>query len=137
MDNEGFFAASIGRLTAENRYRIFADKAPAFPMELGTDPFGKLSRSLAAFLRRANWVDQGVGPLRITNPLSAAQEYLRPTLRASLLATLAANQGHGDGPFRLFEVGRVFHNKGEGLPDEPALACGLLAGRLRRRRRVS
>ena len=68
-------------------------------------------------------------PVRLSNPLNAEQGYLRPTLRASLLSTLAVNQGHSEGPFRLFEVGRVFHARHGDLPDERETAAGVLAGR--------
>ena len=80
-------------------------------------------------LQRVNLMDEAKPPLRIANPMSAEQEYLRPTLRASLLATLATNEGHGEGPFRLFEVGRVFNSKGGELPEERDMAAGVLAGR--------
>ena len=90
----------------------------SYPLVSGTD------------LHRVNLMDESEPPLRIANPMSAEQEYLRPTLRASLLATLAANEGHSDGPFRLFEVGRVFLSKGgSSLPDERDMAAGVLAGR--------
>lgn len=46
--------------------------------------------------------------LRVANPMSAEQDVLRPTLAASILNTLAYNQGHNDGGFRLFELGRAF-----------------------------
>ena len=82
-----------------------------------------------ADLERVNQLDPSNPPLRIANPLNSDQQYLRPSLRASLLATLAANQGHGDGPFRLFEVGRVFHARGGELPEERDVAAGVLAGR--------
>ena len=71
--------------------------------------------------------------LRVVNPLNAEQGILRPTLRASLLATLAFNEardeGRGEGPFRLFELGRVFLPQAGGLPDEQETLAGLLAGR--------
>ncbi|MQG73090.1 MAG: phenylalanine--tRNA ligase subunit beta [SAR202 cluster bacterium] len=67
-------------------------------------------------------------PMRVTNPMSADREYLRTTLRASLLATLAANQSHGSGPFRLFEAGRVFWPREGDLPDERETVAGVLAG---------
>jgi phenylalanyl-tRNA synthetase beta chain len=54
---------------------------------------------------------------------------LRHTLRASLLASLADNQGHGEGPFRLFEVGRIFQPRPDDLPEERVVAAGALAGR--------
>jgi len=82
-----------------------------------------------ADLQRVHQMDESDPPLRIANPMSAEQEYLRPTLRASLLATLAANEGHSEGPFRLFEVGRVFNHKGGELPEERDMAAGVLAGR--------
>ncbi|MCH7605822.1 MAG: phenylalanine--tRNA ligase subunit beta [Chloroflexi bacterium] len=86
-------------------------------------------------LQRVNFIDENLDesrpPLRITNPLNAEQEFLRPTLRASVLATLASNQGHSEGPFRLFEVGRVFQSLEGQLPDEQEMAVGVLAGRSR------
>ena len=67
-------------------------------------------------------------PLKIANPLSAGQEYLRPTLRASLLSTLSYNEGHNEGPFRLFEQGRVFLPRPDQLPEEREVAAGVIAG---------
>ena len=81
-----------------------------------------------ADLDRINQLDQEHPPLGVANPLSVGQEYLRPTLRASLLATLAYNQGHSEGPFRLFETARVFIPTGNGLPEEREVAAGVLAG---------
>ena len=70
------------------------------------------------------------GPLlRVSNPMSAEHEILRPTLRASVLATLAANEGHGEGPFKLFELGRVFIARENDLPLERETVVALLAGR--------
>ena len=69
-----------------------------------------------------------VEPLRIANPLSAEHRYLRTTLQAGLLTTLAANLGHGAGPFRLFEVGRVFRPRPGDLPEETETAAAVLAG---------
>ena len=80
-------------------------------------------------LERVNGLDRSNPPLRIANPLSSGQEYLRPTLRASLLATLAANQGHSEGPFRLFEVGHTFHSRPKELPHERQMLALLVSGR--------
>ena len=81
------------------------------------------------YLERVNGFESSSPPLRITNPLSSGQEYLRPTLRASLLATLAANQGHSEGPFQLFEVGHTFHSRPEELPHERQMVVLLVSGR--------
>ncbi|MDP7085391.1 MAG: phenylalanine--tRNA ligase subunit beta, partial [Dehalococcoidia bacterium] len=80
-------------------------------------------------LEKVNRLDAGNLPLRIANPLNAEQERLRPTLRPSLLGTLTANQGHGEGPFLMFEVGSVFEARADELPDELDMVAGVLAGR--------
>ena len=79
-------------------------------------------------LEQVEQLDPANLPMRVTNPMSADREYLRTTLRASLLATLAANQGHGAGPFRLFEAGRGFWPREGDLPDERETVAGVLAG---------
>ena len=67
-------------------------------------------------------------PLRIANPMTAEQEYLRPNLRANLLAALATNRRHEDDGIRLFELGRVYLPQPGDLPDEREVLCGLLSG---------
>jgi len=67
-------------------------------------------------------------PARLANPMSAEQEYLRPDLRANLLATLAANRRHEESGIRLFELGKVYLPREKELPDEPEVLCGLLSG---------
>ena len=79
-------------------------------------------------LEQVEQLDPANLPMRVANPMSADREYLRTTLRASLLATLAANQGHGAGPFRLFEAARVFWPRKDDLPDERETVAGVLAG---------
>lgn len=79
-------------------------------------------------LQKAEWPTNSGETLRLSNSLNVSEEWLRPTLRPSLLGTLAANQGHGEGPFRLFEVGRVFLAQANDLPDERQVVAGILAG---------
>jgi phenylalanyl-tRNA synthetase beta chain len=67
-------------------------------------------------------------PLRVANPMTADQEYLRPNLRANLLAALSLNQRHEDGGIRLFELGKVYLPRQNDLPDEPEVLCGILTG---------
>jgi phenylalanyl-tRNA synthetase beta chain len=66
--------------------------------------------------------------LNVVNPMSVDQECLRPTLRANLLATLAANRRHEDGGIRLFELGRVYLPRPDDLPAEPEMLCGIMSG---------
>ncbi len=70
----------------------------------------------------------GPVPLRVANPMTADQEYLRPNLRPNLLAALSANQKHEDGSIRLFELGKVYLPRPKDLPDEPEVLCGILSG---------
>jgi phenylalanyl-tRNA synthetase beta chain len=67
-------------------------------------------------------------PLRMAKPMTVEQEYLRPDLRANLLAALAANRRHEAGSIRLFELGRVYLPRPKDLPEEPEVVCGLLSG---------
>ncbi len=67
-------------------------------------------------------------PLRMANPMTADQEYLRTNLRANLLAALAANRRHEEGGIRLFELGRIYLPRPRGLPDEPEMLGGILGG---------
>jgi len=67
-------------------------------------------------------------PLRVANPMTADQEYLRPNLRANLLAALAANRKLEEGSIRLFELGRIYLPQPKDLPDEPEVLCGILSG---------
>ena len=72
-------------------------------------------------------------PLRVSNPMSGAFEYLRTSVRQSVLETLGANRStsHGEG-LRLFEIGRVYiaHDEaGErSLPEERETLVGVLSG---------
>ena len=79
-------------------------------------------------LNKTHAPSDGARPLRVANPMSAELEYLRTTLRSSILATLAANQRHGEEGFRLFEVGRVYLPRPADLPLERETLVGVVAG---------
>ncbi len=72
--------------------------------------------------------DNGPAPVRIKNPMTADQEYLRTGLRAGLLTALAANQRHEEGAIRLFELGRIYLHRPNDLPEQPEVLCGLMSG---------
>jgi len=67
-------------------------------------------------------------PLRAANPMSYQLEYLRTTLRASLLETLASNLRHQQRRIALFEVGRVYLPRPEDLPQEVESLAGAVTG---------
>ena len=71
-------------------------------------------------------------PLQVANPMNSEQEYLRPSLRPSILQTLQYNQTHTDPetPIRLFESGRVFLQNKPNLPREKDMIVGVISGPL-------
>jgi len=85
-----------------------------------------------------------IPPLKVANPMTKEQEYLRTTLRANILATLSSNQRYEESGIRLFEIGKTFlpqHTsvsyKQEAkqsplgkkeLPQEKELLCAALSG---------
>jgi len=66
--------------------------------------------------------------VRVNNPMTAEQEYLRPNLRANLLSALVANRRHEEGGIRLFELGRIYLPRENDLPAEPENLCGIISG---------
>ncbi len=72
----------------------------------------------------------GLQPLQVMNPLSAEHATLRTTLRHSILTVLSRNARIWRGPLWMFESGRVYLDRGEGvgLPDEPEKFVGVVAG---------
>jgi phenylalanyl-tRNA synthetase beta chain len=68
-------------------------------------------------------------PLRVTNPVSSEWEYLRPSLRANALRTIAANVRQHDGELAIFEAARVYLTEPDGPPIEREHVTGAVAGR--------
>ncbi|HEY95714.1 MAG TPA: phenylalanine--tRNA ligase subunit beta [Dehalococcoidia bacterium] len=66
--------------------------------------------------------------IRVSNPITADQEYMRPSLRMNLLTALESNRRYEDGGIRIFEAGKVFISHQDGLPEEREMLCGLIAG---------
>jgi phenylalanyl-tRNA synthetase beta chain len=67
-------------------------------------------------------------PLRVANPMSHQQEYLRTSLRASLLETLASNLRHHQGRIALFEAARLYLPRPDELPEEVESLAGVVTG---------
>jgi phenylalanyl-tRNA synthetase beta chain len=69
-----------------------------------------------------------IPPLKVANPMTREQEYLRTSLRGGLLTTLAHNQKFEQAGVRLFEIGKVFLPQGKDLPEEKDMLCAVLSG---------
>jgi phenylalanyl-tRNA synthetase beta chain len=78
-----------------------------------------------------DWVSgpDGIGALiRVANPMNSEQEYLRTTLRASVLSTASYNLRHQERTVPIFEIARIFLPQGNNLPEERESLVGVLAG---------
>ena len=84
--------------------------------------------SLEKLQRLSPKLELKILPLKVANPMSREQEYLRTSLRAGLLATLAHNQKFEQAGIRLFEIGKVFLPQGKDLPEEKEMFCAVLSG---------
>ncbi|MCL0065979.1 phenylalanine--tRNA ligase subunit beta [Dehalococcoidia bacterium] len=70
----------------------------------------------------------GETPIRVANPLSQEQEFLRPTLRGGLLRALAANARHQEKGIMLFEIGKIYLPREGDLPEEREMLAGVIGG---------
>ncbi|MBN1855849.1 MAG: phenylalanine--tRNA ligase subunit beta [Dehalococcoidia bacterium] len=69
-----------------------------------------------------------VEPMKVANPMSRELEFLRTSLRASVLEVVGRNRRREQLPVRVFELGRVYIPRGSELPDERETLCALLSG---------
>lgn len=69
--------------------------------------------------------------VKLLNPISEEGSYLRTSLLPGLLRSLALNESRGVRRAKLFEIGRTFHPKGEGVLPEERLRLAALAYGLR------
>jgi phenylalanyl-tRNA synthetase beta chain len=69
-----------------------------------------------------------IPPLKVANPMTREQEFLRTSLRTGLLSTLSHNQKFEQAGIRLFEIGKVFLPLGKDLPEEREMLCAVLSG---------
>jgi len=60
--------------------------------------------------------------------MSVDYEYLRPTLRVSMLKTLANNLSFYRGPIKLFEIGRIYLSQTKDLPEEREILAAIFRG---------
>ena len=111
-----------GRLSAiQQRRRIVRD----FVLSLGAseampNPFLALGDLARCGLSEEN-------ALRLANPLVAEESVLRTSLRPGLLQAIAYNQSHRINDIKLFEVGHVYPQGSEQLPDEHEVLCVVFA----------
>jgi len=98
--------------------------------------------SLEKLQRLSPKLELKIPPLKVANPMTKEQEYLRTSLRAGLLATLSHNQKFEQAGIRFFEIGKVFlpqhspviaskakqSQEERELPQEREMLCAVLGG---------
>ena len=70
--------------------------------------------------------DDRLNALPLLNPLGEDSAFMRTTLLCGVLTTASANQAHGNGQARIYELGRIFdnvHRTAENLPTEKNALC--------------
>jgi phenylalanyl-tRNA synthetase beta chain len=65
--------------------------------------------------------------IRLFNPLSSEQEFLRTSLRPSICMKVADNEKH-EQSLSLFEIGRIYMSRPSELPDEREVLIGAVTG---------
>jgi phenylalanyl-tRNA synthetase beta chain len=78
--------------------------------------------------KRLSAAGRETAALPLSNPMTADQGHLRPSLRAHLLSAMAANQRLVEGPVRLVEIGKVYLPRANDLPDERETLCAVISG---------
>jgi phenylalanyl-tRNA synthetase beta chain len=117
------------QLSPEARRRNLKDKLRNILTGLGFQEILTYSLvSLEKLQKLSAKLELGIQPLKVANPMTKEQEYLRTSLRAGLLATLARNQKFEQAGIRLFEIGKVFLPQAGDLPDEREMLCSVLSG---------
>jgi len=84
--------------------------------------------SLEKLQRLSPKLEFKIPPLKVANPMTREQEFLRTSLLAGLLSTLSHNQKFEQAGVRLFEIGKVFLPRGRDLPEEKEMLCAVLSG---------
>jgi phenylalanyl-tRNA synthetase beta chain len=74
----------------------------------------------------------GPNPMKVANPMSKEQEYLRTSLRQGILSVLARNERLQENVIMLFEIGKIFKPRDNDLPREREMLCAILSGSQRR-----
>ena len=111
-----------GRLSAiQQRRRIVRD----FVLSLGASEAMPNPFLAPGDLARCGLSEENA--LRLANPLVAEESVLRTSLRPGLLQAIAYNQSHRINDIKLFEVGHVYPQGNEQLPDEHEVLCVVFA----------
>ncbi len=120
-------------------YNNFPDQlGPYRPTDIEDDPADRAAARVRAGLITQGLFEaqslplgssEGMQSVRVVNPLSAEEGFLRQTLTLGLLHAVEANWSAGVGDIRLFEIGTVFSARGPGeRPHEEVHVAAVITG---------
>jgi len=127
----------IEEIARRRGYGTFPDTLLPFrPSAVPEDPGVAVERRLRAVLVRWGFLEartlafapEAAGAVRLLNPLSQEEAYLRTTLAQSLVRRVEHNFAHGVRDVRLFEIGTVFHVPDGGLAAEERRIAAAFSG---------
>ena len=110
---------------------------PARPGRVGDDPSWLLSKTVREFLvgagvfevRPMPFVSGGEGFVRVMNPLSENEAFLRRDVLDTLARRAEYNLARMNGDIRIFEIGSVFEPSAGEIPTEELRVAALVMGR--------
>ncbi|MBM3926278.1 MAG: phenylalanine--tRNA ligase subunit beta [SAR202 cluster bacterium] len=108
--------------------REFRERVRDMLVRAGLQETISYSAVSAALLKKAKAEVGREGLVTLANPMSGDFEIMRPTLRVSIMRTLATNLSYQRGSVAIFELGRVYLPRAEDLPDEREMAAGVVYG---------
>jgi phenylalanyl-tRNA synthetase beta chain len=125
----------VARLRGYDSFSV--ELRPARPGSVGDDENWITSKRVREFLvgagllevRPMPFVAGGDGFVRLTNPLSENEAYLRREILDTLSRRAEYNLSRMNGDIRVFEIGSVFAPSGEETPSEELRVAALLMGR--------
>lgn len=127
----------VEEIARRRGYDSFPDEIRPFrPTEVPQDPTVAVERQVRdlfvahGFLeaRLPAFAPESAGSVALLNPLSAEEGHLRTSLASGLLRRLEHNFAHGVRDVRLFTLGTVFSDAGEGLPHEENRLAAVFTG---------
>jgi len=127
----------IEEIARRRGYGSFPDTLLPFrPSAVPEDPGVAVEKRLRAVLvrwgfleaRTAAFAPEAAGAVRLLNPLSQEEAYLRTALAGSLVRRVEHNFAHGVRDVRLFEIGTVFSTPQDGLAAEERRIAAAFSG---------
>jgi phenylalanyl-tRNA synthetase beta chain len=128
----------IEEIARRRGYDSFPDElAPFRPSSVPEAPSVRVERRIAELFVRFGFLEgrttgfapESAGEVRVLNPLSAEEAFLRTSLTPGMLRRVEHNFAHGVRDVRLFEIGTAFASGGGSVREERRVAAAFSGAR--------